>query len=115
MFCTNCGSKLPEGAAFCTNCGAKVISDESDLHNQTTLNLNNEDISGRDIASNVNNNIPISDVEETVVIPTNPQQHSSSNDTQAVFNDIQESLANPEMNFVEEVADRGFRPEPFGS
>ena len=40
MFCTNCGSKLPEGAAFCTNCGAKVISDESDLHNQTTLNLN---------------------------------------------------------------------------
>ncbi len=114
MFCTNCGSKLPEGAAFCTNCGAKVISDESDLHNQTTLNLN-EDISGRDIASNVNNNIPISDVEETVVIPTNPQQHSSSDDTQAVFNDIQESLANPEMNFVEEVADRGFRPEPNGS
>ena len=45
----------------------------------------------------MNNNIPISDVEETVVIPTNPQQHSSSDDTQAVFNDIQESLANPEM------------------
>ncbi len=25
MFCPNCGSKLPEGAAFCMSCGAKLV------------------------------------------------------------------------------------------
>lgn len=25
MFCTNCGTKLPEDASFCMNCGAKVL------------------------------------------------------------------------------------------
>ena len=24
MFCSNCGSKLPEGARFCSTCGARV-------------------------------------------------------------------------------------------
>ena len=24
MFCTNCGSQMPDNAAFCTNCGAKL-------------------------------------------------------------------------------------------
>ena len=24
MFCSNCGTKLPEQAGFCPNCGAKV-------------------------------------------------------------------------------------------
>lgn len=24
MFCSNCGSQLPEGSAFCANCGAQV-------------------------------------------------------------------------------------------
>ncbi len=24
MFCTNCGNKLPEGAAFCSSCGVKI-------------------------------------------------------------------------------------------
>lgn len=24
MYCTNCGSKLREGANFCTNCGVKI-------------------------------------------------------------------------------------------
>ena len=25
MFCSNCGSKLPEGARFCSNCGVRVV------------------------------------------------------------------------------------------
>ncbi|MBR6361170.1 MAG: DUF805 domain-containing protein [Clostridia bacterium] len=29
MFCTNCGSIIPEGAKFCTNCGAAVPAAES--------------------------------------------------------------------------------------
>jgi uncharacterized Zn finger protein (UPF0148 family) len=33
-FCTNCGTKLTEGAKFCTNCGAKIM-DEND-ENKTT-------------------------------------------------------------------------------
>ena len=24
MFCPNCGTKLPDGAAFCSNCGNKI-------------------------------------------------------------------------------------------
>lgn len=28
MFCTNCGSKLEEGAIFCTNCGTQVVKQE---------------------------------------------------------------------------------------
>lgn len=24
MFCPNCGTKLPDGAAFCSNCGSKI-------------------------------------------------------------------------------------------
>ena len=27
MFCTNCGSSLPEGSKFCTNCGSKLQGD----------------------------------------------------------------------------------------
>lgn len=27
MFCTNCGSSLPEGSKFCTNCGSKLQVD----------------------------------------------------------------------------------------
>lgn len=29
MFCTNCGQKIPDGAAFCPNCGAKVSAPEA--------------------------------------------------------------------------------------
>lgn len=28
MFCTNCGEKLPEGAAFCANCGAQIQNNQ---------------------------------------------------------------------------------------
>jgi hypothetical protein len=31
MFCQNCGSKLPTGAAFCANCGAKAKQDNSNI------------------------------------------------------------------------------------
>ena len=31
MFCTNCGNKLPEGAAFCSACGAKLQVSAPDL------------------------------------------------------------------------------------
>ncbi|MBR5707892.1 MAG: zinc ribbon domain-containing protein, partial [Oscillospiraceae bacterium] len=24
MFCTQCGTQLPDGSRFCTNCGAKL-------------------------------------------------------------------------------------------
>ena len=24
MFCTNCGTQMPEGQKFCTNCGAAL-------------------------------------------------------------------------------------------
>lgn len=30
MFCTRCGSQLPEGAAFCPGCGAAVDSAQAD-------------------------------------------------------------------------------------
>lgn len=30
MFCSNCGSKLPEGAAFCSECGAKAAQKVAD-------------------------------------------------------------------------------------
>lgn len=29
MFCTNCGSQLPDGSKFCSNCGAKFSPAES--------------------------------------------------------------------------------------
>lgn len=37
MFCTNCGAKLPEGAAFCANCGgaANVTSQASEPPSQS--------------------------------------------------------------------------------
>ncbi len=112
MFCTNCGSKLPEGAAFCTNCGAKVISDESDIQNQTTVSLN-KDISDENKTDHMDEDIPIPDVEKTVII--NPVQPTAGDDTQAVFNDIQESLANSEMNFAGDEPDQNmnsFQPQP---
>ena len=28
MFCTNCGSKLVDGAKFCSECGARVVRPE---------------------------------------------------------------------------------------
>ena len=28
MFCTNCGTQMPEGQKFCTNCGAALQSAE---------------------------------------------------------------------------------------
>ena len=28
MFCTNCGSKLVDGAKFCSECGARVVRQE---------------------------------------------------------------------------------------
>jgi len=32
MFCTQCGSKLPEGSIFCTQCGNKIGENEIDGH-----------------------------------------------------------------------------------
>ncbi len=29
MFCTNCGNKMPDGAAFCTQCGTKIKTKEA--------------------------------------------------------------------------------------
>ena len=29
MFCSNCGTEIPEGAQFCPSCGTKVTSDEA--------------------------------------------------------------------------------------
>ena len=37
MFCTNCGSKIADGARFCSECGAKV--EESGVRDFGTLQL----------------------------------------------------------------------------
>lgn len=42
MFCSKCGTQLPEGAQFCTNCGAKVNgSDFAERANQAIDSVSN--------------------------------------------------------------------------
>jgi hypothetical protein len=49
MFCTNCGSQMPENSTFCTNCGAKISNGQPDggqnigYSNMNTPNFNNSD------------------------------------------------------------------------
>ena len=136
MFCTNCGSKLPDDALFCPDCGEKVQVDE-------IVEANNEPENGEpDLESeNTDEDFEIPDIERTVVIknenvsvpptgetmvlgsdnslPTDETVALGNNnaasvgetvvlgygeapvreDTQTVFNDIQESLAHPDIDF----------------
>lgn len=125
MFCTNCGSKLPDDALFCPNCGAQVISDDGDLPSDLESSHIEESVDEgektvvltspgekRDISDhNVSADHRGQDGQETVFLgnPQNPygsteklnfvSEEIQREDTQAVFNDIQESLAHPEIDF----------------
>ena len=48
-FCTQCGSKLNDGAAFCGQCGAKV-KDDSSYSKSTKKCARNSDLQQVDIA-----------------------------------------------------------------
>lgn len=36
MFCTNCGTQLPDGTEFCTNCGVKLTAEQPVNNPQTS-------------------------------------------------------------------------------
>ena len=163
MFCTNCGSKLPDDALFCPDCGEKVLTEDvgnEDIGNWEESNehsgiLNKENIQEND-SENTNEDFEIPDMERTVILKNSADLESSENpqdeenpsfsdnmiahsaagetqildnlnmgngipgsetviigndgaeagqaplpreDTQTVFNDIQESLAHPDIDF----------------
>ncbi len=152
MFCTNCGSKLPDDAVFCPECGAQVILDDAGHSNDTDKNMT--DLSGTDLSENdekIPEEIPEGERtvvlkeedgldtgnqdtgEQTIVLKSDPEEAGFSSepqnqdtvflgnsqnaaydvtekiasgiqdipgdDTQAVFNDIQESLAHSDIDF----------------
>lgn len=110
MFCTNCGSKLPDDALFCPDCGEKVIFDQEDQN--LTAEMPDEDINIPDIDKTVilNNEDRAGDTpaasEETVNINLNNHgDEIKKEDTQTVFNDIQESLAHSDMEFEQNTQD----------
>ena len=50
MFCTNCGSKLDDGAKFCGNCGTKVINENNVLSSESGVS---DSVSTNDVSSDL--------------------------------------------------------------
>lgn len=121
MFCTNCGSKLPDDALFCPECGAQVITDDTDFSKDTdksTTDLPESSLSDTDVSDDDMITEVIPEGERTVILNAeegldqdavnagdqtvvlgSAAQDIPREDTQAVFNDIQESLAHPDIDF----------------
>lgn len=61
MFCSECGTKVPEGAKFCFNCGAKLISNNISIQAQVVTKdvqtLNSEKDSGKEYECYIRKNI----------------------------------------------------------
>ena len=61
MFCSECGTKVPEGAKFCFNCGARLVSNSIDRQEQIakrdTQAINSERVSCKEFESYIRKNI----------------------------------------------------------
>ena len=56
MFCSNCGTTVPEGSTFCTNCGAKMVpASEAKSANEQSVNATTQNVSGNVQPGNVQN------------------------------------------------------------
>lgn len=86
MFCTNCGSKLPDDALFCPDCGERVLTEDvgnEDIGNREELNehsdiLNKENIQEND-SENTNEDFEIPDMERTVILKNSTDLEASQN------------------------------------
>lgn len=85
-FCTNCGSKLSEGAKFCANCGTKV--EEITVVEETIIETTVEEQTSND-ETNVE--------EQTINTETNVKEQTNNDETNA-----EEPLVASEANISEE-------------
>ena len=88
MYCTNCGTAVPEGTNFCPKCGAPVSSNATSCHSEQYVNRNNQqkydDISHNTEVANAETN---QEVQSQTPVAENREPTTTHN--QSMYNDEQ--------------------------
>lgn len=93
MFCTNCGSRLQNGAIFCGNCGSKVLIIEDEVNFES-----NSEYSKNQNFQNQYVNEDSTTYEQTASSTTNNDNYSHSSNTDQLSN-ISQSNENYSNSF----------------